>query len=205
MFSKDDYSCIAQTVTQAGAIAAIVDYTLMPKVRLEVLVDQMHRAAAFLLANATRFGASPGHLTVSGHSAGAHLATFLFDRTDGVSGVRSAFLLGGLYDLAPLQSSFLQAEIALTDGEVDRFSPLTRQHLASTRVEILTGEDETPPFHQQAQAFHERLASQGLAVRAGLVPGGNHMSAVRDLADPETSAGRALTAFITENSPGKTA
>jgi arylformamidase len=37
-FSKDDYSLVAATVTAAGAVAVIIDYALMPAVRMAVTV-----------------------------------------------------------------------------------------------------------------------------------------------------------------------
>ncbi len=196
MFSKEDYSCVAETITRSGAVAAIVDYSLMPKMRMEVLIAQVRKAKAFLLAHADRFGAAPDRLSVSGHSAGAHLATFLFNRSGTSSGITSAFLLGGLYDLEPLQTSFLRDEIALTDEEVQRFSPIRQDHDPSTRVAILTGERETVPFRTQAEAFGHVLAAQGLRVHASLATGGDHMSTVRDLAVPGTAAAGALHALI---------
>ncbi|UXN74064.1 alpha/beta hydrolase fold domain-containing protein [Devosia sp. A8/3-2] len=39
-FSKSDYSLVADTVTAAGVIAVIVDYALMPAMRMATLVDQ---------------------------------------------------------------------------------------------------------------------------------------------------------------------
>lgn len=55
MFSKEDYSCVAETITGAGAVAAIVDYSLMPTARMDALVGQVLKAKAFLLAHADRF------------------------------------------------------------------------------------------------------------------------------------------------------
>ncbi|MBB2687817.1 UNVERIFIED_ORG: arylformamidase [Rhizobium etli] len=199
MFSKEDYSCVAETITRAGAVAAIVDYSLMPGARMEVLVGQVVKAKAFLLAHADRFGATPERFSVSGHSAGAHLATFLFHRSPAPSGVVAAFLLGGLYDLKPLQTSFLRDEIALSDEEVRRFTPVRHQHDPATRVAILTGELETEPFKVQANAFRDILAVQGLAARASLITGGNHMSTVRDLSVVGTSVAAALHALIANN------
>src|SRR4051812_17582875 len=76
MFSKQDYSYIADTVTNAGAIAVIVDYALMPAQRMAVLVDQVQRAKLWVIEHIAEHGGDPTRLTVSGHSAGAHLATF---------------------------------------------------------------------------------------------------------------------------------
>ncbi|MGO7905260.1 alpha/beta hydrolase [Rhizobium leguminosarum] len=199
MFSKEDYSCVAETITGAGAVAAIVDYSLMPGARLDALVGQVLKAKAFLLAHADRFGATSKRFSVSGHSAGAHLATFLFHRSPAPSGVVAAFLLGGLYDLEPLQTSFLRDEIALSDEEVRRFTPMHHEHDPATRVAIMTGELETDPFKMQANEFREILAAQRLDVRASQVANGNHMSTVRDLAVAGTAVATALRAFIANN------
>ncbi|MGO6853085.1 alpha/beta hydrolase [Rhizobium leguminosarum] len=196
MFSKEDYSCVAETVTGAGAVAAIVDYSVMPTARMDVLVGQVLKAKSFLLAHADRFGATPRRFSVSGHSAGAHLATFLFHRSLAPSGVIAAFLLGGLYDLEPLQTSFLRDEIALSDEEVRRFTPMRQEHDPATRVAIMTGELETNPFKIQANAFRDTLAAQGLEVRASHVVDGDHMSTVRDLAVHGTPMAAVLRAFI---------
>lgn len=196
MFSKRDYSYIADTITAAGAIAVIVDYALMPAVRMDRIVDQMRRARRWVSDHIAGHGGDAGRLTVSGHSAGAHLATFLFDETETHAGVRAALLLGGLYDLKPLQSSFLKSEIAITDEEVARFSPLTRRHDPGMRVSILVGADETAPFHSQAEAFDAHLARQGLATTRHALAARNHMSSVRDLGVAGSDAARHLTAMI---------
>lgn len=196
MFSKRDYSCIADTVAAAGAIAVIVDYALMPSVRMSTLVDQVRRARNWVVANIVEYGGDPDRLTVSGHSAGAHLASFLFTRDQAPSNIRTALLLGGLYELEPLRSSFLQAEIGLTDDEVAAFTPMTHRHDPSTRVTLLVGADETPPFHVQAQSFERHLRTQGLEVSRHALIARNHMDSVRDLAKADTPAGRRLAQVV---------
>jgi len=200
MFSKRDYSYVAQTITAAGAIAVIVDYALMPSVRMAAIVDQVRRAKSWVLEHIADHGGDPARLTVSGHSAGAHLATFLFNEAETPSKVGAALLLGGLYDLRPLQASFLQAEIGITDREVADFTPLTHRHDPGTAVTIRFGADETPPFHGQAGAFAALLASQGLNVEAGSLAGRNHMDSVRDLGVPGTEAGDDLARLIERHS-----
>jgi arylformamidase len=196
MFSKGDFSYVAETVTRAGAIAAIVDYSLMPAVRMDRIVEQVRAAKRWLLMNARAHGGDPAKLTVSGHSAGAHLAAMLFTRDEAPSGVRGALLLSGVYDLAPLQSSFLAPLIGITDAEVGAFSPLTRDFEAGVDVAVLHGERETTPFHAQAAALAARLERQGCRVSPAALTGADHMSAARDLGVPESAAGRMLTALI---------
>lgn len=195
MFSRRDYSLIAETVTRAGAIAVIIDYALMPAVRMATIVDQVRHARHWVLNHISGFGGDPDRLTVSGHSAGAHLATMLFDDDASPSGIRGAMLLGGLYDLKPLQDSFLAAEIAITDEEVERFTPLTHRFDASVKVDILVGEDETPPFHEQAKAFAAHLKNQRLDASQSSCAG-NHMSSVRDLGIAGAAGAKALENII---------
>lgn len=196
MFSKRDFSFVAETVTAAEAIAVVVDYALMPGVRLADIVDQVRRARRWVAGNIGAYGGDPDRLTVSGHSAGAHLATFLFDATQAPSGIAAALLLGGIYDLAPLQRSFLQPLIGLADAEVRGFSPVDHRFDAGVEVMILHGDRETQPFHAQAAAFAGRLSAQRLAVVLQPLPGSDHMSSVRDLGVPGTLAADLLAAMI---------
>lgn len=196
MFSKRDYSYVAETITKAGAIAVIVDYALMPSVRMATIVDQVRRARRWVVDHIAEFGGDPVRLSVSGHSAGAHLATFLFNEAEAPSRIQAALLLGGLYELQPLQSSFLQSEIGITNGEVDSFTPLTHRHDRNTKVTIMVGADETPPFHDQAEKFVSSLRSQGLQASSVTLAGRNHMDSVRDLGVASSEAGKRLMEVI---------
>ncbi|MDO9415528.1 alpha/beta hydrolase [Pararhizobium sp.] len=196
MFSKRDYSYVAETVTRAGAIAVIVDYSLMPGVRMAVLVDQVRRATRWVVENISGYGGDASRLTVSGHSAGAHLATFLLHQQASASVIRAALLLGGIYDLKPLQTSFLAPEIGITDKEVMAFSPVSHSYDARCHVIVAVGADETPPFHQQATEFAISLEQQGLAVSVQTIYGANHMSSVRDLGWSGSASGTLLNTLL---------
>ena len=198
MFSKRDYSYVAQTVTRAGAIAVIIDYDLMPGVRMAAIVDQVRRAKRWVVDHIAAHGGDPERLTVSGHSAGAHLATFLFHKQEGPSGIRGALLLGGLYELKPLQASFLQAEIGITDAEVAAFSPIAHRYDRATSALVLVGAAETEPFHRQADAFASLLRSQRCPVSLIDLPRQDHMSSVRDLGLPNTETAAHLAALVAE-------
>jgi arylformamidase len=189
-WAKEDFSFIAETVTAAGAIAAIMDYGLMPTVRMATIVAQVRRATQWLAAHAAGFGGDAARLTLSGHSAGAHLGCFLLDPPSGP--IQAALLVSGVYDLAPLQSSFVQSEIGLTDDEVARYSPLECVPATDTPTTILVGENETAPFRDQAAALARHLGTEPVIV----LPTANHLSTVLDLGTPGTPAARVLTRMI---------
>lgn len=196
MFDKDDFSFIADNVTACGAIAAVMDYDLMPGVRMEKIVDQVRLAFNWLGEHAEGLGGDPKRLSVSGHSAGAHLATFTFSLENQIPPPKSALLLSGIYDLEPLQSSFLEPLIGITNEEVRKFSPLKLLHASAPRVEIAYGDLETEPFSTQAQDFSDHLGSRGSKATVTTLAGSNHMSVVQDLGNPTTVAGRLLQKAI---------
>jgi arylformamidase len=196
MFSKDDFSFIAETIVGAGAIAVIVDYARMPDVRMATIIEQVQRAKRWVCDHIGEYGGDPTQMTISGHSAGAHLCTFLFNAGGKPSGIRGALLLGGIYDLKPLQSSFLKPLIGITDEEVRLFTPINLRHDPSVTTMLLVGQAETEPFHFQAQTFASRLVDQGLPVSKHVLAGRNHMSSVRDLGLAESAAGSLLSNLI---------
>ena len=196
MFSKDDFSFIANTVTAAGAIAAIMDYDLMPQVRLNTIVAQVRKAVQWLTANSATYGGDARRFSISGHSAGAHLATFTFSKGADVPRPAAVLLLSGVYDLKPLQSSFLQSLIGIADDEVAEFSPLLLRHVPGPKVVVAYGERETDPFKNQGTDFTRHLAAQGLSVTKHTLPDTDHMTAVRDAGVPGSATGHLLADII---------
>lgn len=200
-FSKDDYAFVADAITAADAIAAVMDYTLMPGARMETLVGQVRRAAHWLAQEAAEYGGDPHALSASGHSAGAHLASFLACRAPHepeveLPPVRAVLLVSGIYDLDPITRSFLQPELQLTADEVARWSPVAATPAVGTAIELLVGEKETEPFHGLAQAFCERLRQANSPAHLTTVPGEDHMTIVRELGRPGSACARHLAATI---------
>jgi arylformamidase len=190
MFAKSDFSFIADTVTSAGAIAAVMDYSLMPKVRMETIVSQVSLALDWLVRHAASFGGDGGRVSVSGHSAGAHLCSLLLGEDRPVQPAGS-LLLSGIYELEPLRHSFLQPEIAITEEEAERFSPLRLALRPKGSLHILVGERETEPFHAQATDL-----ADGALTKVERIQDGNHMSVALDMGDPSSRVGRALAALV---------
>lgn len=193
---KEEYAFLAAPVIEAGAIAAIVEYAHMPRQRLGHLVDQVRRAAGWLVAHASEFGGDASRVSASGHSAGAHLAFYLVARGPHEPAfpdlaIRDVFLASGLYDLAPLRRSFLQEEIGLTEEEAARWSPLAAEIRPGARLRLAVGALETAPFHQQARDLAAARHSP-LVTLAGL----NHMTIVREMGRPGTEAASALQALV---------
>lgn len=195
---KENYRFVAKPVLAAGGVAAFIEYDLMPGTRLDVLVDQVRRSVLWLQHRAGDFGADPRRLTVSGHSAGAHLASYLAatgsseTKEPPLPRIQGLLFLSGIYDLSGIPNSFLRDEAQMTAAEANAWSPLTSgQHPCPRRI-VAYGGDETTPFHDQAMQFQVVLASKNEKADLLPAPGLNHMSVVLDLADPDGLIGRTL-------------
>lgn len=208
---KADYRLVAAPVLAAGGIAALVEYDLMPQQRLPVLVDQIRRAVLWLEGHAGEFGADPSRITVSGHSAGAHLASYLAatgpqeEAAPLLPDIRGLLLLSGIYDLSGIPGSFLKHEAQMTDAEAAAWSPLASTQHAGPRRIIAYGTDETAPFSAQAAELGRRLRTDigdtELIAAAGL----NHMTVVLDLADVDGVLGRRLADLVASSRPSEVA
>jgi arylformamidase len=186
---KEDYAVLADGITAAGAVAAIVEYTLMPGNRMADLVREVREAIAWIADSAADFGGDPNRLTASGHSAGGHLVTYLASRSPHerafpATPLRAAISLSGIFDLRPITTSYLQPELHLTPEEVAHWSPIEAVPSALTHYELIVGHDETPPFHQQAQDFAYVLERHGVSHERVTAARKDHMSVLRDFARP---------------------
>lgn len=202
---KEDHWLVAAPVLAAGGIAAIATYDLMPGTRLPRIVAQIRAAARHVLAVAPEIGADPARFTASGHSAGAHLASYLAahgpDETPGAASgplpaPRALLLVSGIYDLSGIPGSFLKDEAKMTPEEAAAWSPLTSDQLPGPRRILTCGAAETAPFHDQSAALAARLLGQGAAVELRREPGLNHLSVVLALADPQAPLGQRLADMV---------
>lgn len=196
--SKEAHTLVAAPVIAAGGIAALVSYDLMPETRLAEIVAQVRRAARHLVNLAPEIGADPGRFTVSGHSAGAHLASLLASQTPGDTGppdvpdLSAMLLVSGIYDLSGIPGSFLKDEAKMRDDEAKAWSPLLAQHRPGPLRIITRGERETAPFQDQAVALNALLDRNARVIELRCEHGRNHLTIVFDLGDPGAPLGRRL-------------
>lgn len=201
---KENYRFVAAPVLAAGGVAALIEYDLMPGARLEVLVDQVRRGVSWLQRHASDFGADPRRLTVSGHSAGAHLASFLAARgpreveATPLPALQGLLLLSGIYDLQGIPGSFLRDEARMTPAEAEAWSPLSATPLECPMRFIAFGADETSPFLDQAASLHTMLRGESQSARIMNVPHRNHMSVVLELGDPTSVLGKCLADMVSD-------
>jgi len=203
---RENFHFVAESVVAAGAIAVIVEYPLMPGARMAELVADVRQAAAWVGLHIAEHGGDPTRISASGHSAGAHLASYLAALAPHEHGfpatrIKALLLVSGIYDLRPITESFLQAEIGLTPEEVNEWSPFEAIQAPETPVTLVVGKAETEPFHLQAQDFAFAAEKRGAQVERITLPDHDHMTIVRDMGVPGSRMGL-LVAEAIERSLG---
>ncbi|MBT8240717.1 MAG: alpha/beta hydrolase fold domain-containing protein [Acidimicrobiia bacterium] len=164
--SKDDSSFPAEPFTQAGITYVAVGYDLCPQVSLFEIEAEIVAALQWVQ---TEFpGAS---VTLSGSSAGAHLAAFAARTVP----VDRLVLLSGIYDLRPLVETYVNDEVGLTHAEAEELSPLLWSP-PQVPAEVVWGENETNAFKRQSSLYAEHLG-----VTPHEIAGRNHFDLVHDL------------------------
>ena len=153
-----------------GAVANL-EYRLLPHVSLkEIIADAV--AGLRMLSEQTK-----SRLIVIGHSAGGHLATMAAQELK--QQIVGVLAISGLYDLKPLQWSFLKDEIGLTEDKMAGAIPLEAwQAQTAEHITVAVGEAETPEMHRQAHIFASSHGAKFLEV-----PDKHHMTVLDDLAD----------------------
>lgn len=185
---KEDFSYVAGPLVNAGAIVAVVNYTLCPEVTVEEIVRQMRRCCGFLWRNPDSHGGDPAKIHVAGHSAGGHLAAMLMatDWPAYQAGlprdlVKSGALLSGIYEIAPVMNISVQAEVRLTAEIAERNSPVLMKPATDAPMAIAVGGSESDEFRRQSRALAEAWGGHA-PIDYFEMPGLNHFTMLTDTA-----------------------
>ncbi|WP_159916017.1 alpha/beta hydrolase [Pantoea sp. 18069] len=177
MRHKNSFRFVAEGALALGINAALLGYTLAPQASLAQIVQEVRQGIAAVRAHAQMLGRS-GDVLLCGWSAGGHLAALGL----GCEGVRAGLGISGIYDLAPLQHTYLNAALQLTPAEVQTLSPL---HLPPVNKPFVTafGTAELAQLQAQSQAFARYR--EGCAGGLLAVEDADHFSILNALADSQ--------------------
>ncbi|KQW42246.1 MULTISPECIES: alpha/beta hydrolase [unclassified Roseateles] len=190
---KSDYSFLAASFTDEGALVILPNHDLCPDVSIDRIATQLTEAVAWAWRHAAEHGGDPSRIILVGHSAGGHLAAMLsccdwkrVGRDLPRRLVQGAMSVSGLHDLAPLrQVSFLQPDLRLDAGSVRRLSPCRFPPPAAPQtLYAVVGQQESEEYRRQNRLIQEAWGARAVPVCEEL-PGCNHFTVMHDLADPE--------------------
>lgn len=77
----EQFSFLARGFVPFGVALAVIDYPLIPTVRMAGIVDACRRVIAYVQRHGRAHGLDPDRMFIAGNSAGGHLVAELMDRT----------------------------------------------------------------------------------------------------------------------------
>ena len=197
--TKDDFGFVALPFVPHGAVVVVVEYALIPSVTMAELIRQCRAALAWTWRNAESFGGDRGNITVSGHSAGGHIAVMMmatdwpgFDPALPAEPIRAGCGISGVYDLEPVRLSYLNDDLRLTPESAREFSAVLLEPRVRAPLLLPVGGDEGPEFIRQSQDMATAWAAKGLDARSWIMPGHNHFLTINQYLDADSDLARAV-------------
>jgi len=186
------FSGLARGANENGVAVAIPSYDLCPDITIGGIIGQMCDAVAFLKAELKR------PFAVSGHSAGGHLTAALMARDPseayqrGTPGIRHGLAISGLFELAPLVHTSLNAALRLDAQTADAVSPARWTPPEACELTAWVGGAESGEFLRQSRDMAAGWKSPTRRTRDHVAPGENHFTVIASLADAESALTREL-------------
>lgn len=201
---KSMFSFLAEPLVEAGALVAITNYGLCPRVTIDEIVRQMRSVTAWLWRNAHEHGGNPDRIHISGHSAGGHLAAMLavtrwpeFGQELPDNLIKSATPVSGLFTLEPLVRHSVNEDLRMDVAAAKRNSPALMRACMTGPINVCVGGDESEEFRWQSKDLASRWKEDGAQVAYVEIPGSNHFTILENLSDPDFDLTRRLVAATT--------
>ena len=110
--------------------------------------------------------------------------------------LKGGISISGIFDLRPLQHSWLQPTLELTDALCAEQSPALHIPAQAAPLLVSVGGEESAAFIGQSQDYLAAWTAAGLEATYLPLPGANHYEAVYGLDDPESLLTRAVMDLI---------
>jgi acetyl esterase/lipase len=172
---RQDFAHLAEGALAMGWSVALNGYELAPEASLTRIAWQVQAALDWLSAHGAAHGIA-GPLVASGWSAGGHLAALALEHP----AVTAGLAISGIFELAPIRDTNLNAALRLTEEEVAELSPM-RRPVVHKPLAIAYGSAELPELVRQSRDFHARRSAAHAPGPLLPVPGADHFRVLEAL------------------------
>lgn len=216
----DIYSNIGRFYAERGIGVAVINYRLIPAVNWLEQIRDVAMASAWIKRHISHYGGDSRRVFLSGHSAGAQLATRVTLDPNALAPYRLApsgfcgvvAVSGAGYDLTDELSYELGAERKYYEERFGSNDPTQNWktlasplHFASKKAPpflILHAKGESKVLRRQSQLLHDKLLKVGAKSRLAIVPIRNHERMALVLSRDDQVAGPEILDFIRSSKCG---
>ncbi|MGQ3674924.1 alpha/beta hydrolase [Xanthobacter sp. TB0139] len=188
--SREVFAHYAEGLMTHGWSVAMAGYRLAPGARLSESVSDIGKALDFLASVGAEHGIA-GPLVIAGWSAGAQLAVMHLHHP----AVMAGLAISGVYELAPIRDTFLNAALDLSSTEIASLSPLRLRQSHSPLI-VAYGTAEVPALVHDSRALSARRVEAGAPGALLPIPGADHFSILEQLRQPEGLLTRAVLDLV---------
>jgi acetyl esterase/lipase len=209
MGERDFYDFFGRSMAAKGFIVVIPDYRLTPQVRFPAFVEDGAAAIAWTYTNIAKYGGDPKRISLSGHSAGAHIAAMVtLDKQwlakagvpDGT--IRAFAGLAGPYDFLPFTTDASKAAFG-HEPDPRITQPITYARKDAPPMLLLTGSADDTVKPRNSIALAKAETALGGAALAKEYPGIDHSEIIQSFARPfrdKAPVRDDITVFLKANS-----
>jgi acetyl esterase/lipase len=176
--SRENFSHLAEGALDRGWSVAMNGYTLAPGATLTRIAWQIHAALDWLSQHGPQHGIA-GPIVASGWSAGGHLTALALEHP----AVTAGLAISGIFELAPIHDTYLNAALHLTPAEIAELSPM-RRPVVQKPLAIAYGSAELPELVRQSRDFHALRCAAHAPGPLVPIPGADHFRVLEALRQP---------------------
>jgi len=190
---KSSYSFVAEPFIKHNYSVFVINYRLIPEVNMASLVQDIIEAVNWIKTEAQVYNGNVDTITLSGHSAGGHLALMVYLLNSALrSHIKAICSISGLFNLKPIQESYLNETLQFDPDTVSTYSPI-HQDLSLIHCPFLlsVGLGETELFIEQSLNLYRKNQENKLISYLG-IDDLNHYQIIHELGKEES----VLTQFI---------
>ncbi len=188
--ARDHYGFVAKAYAAKGFVVVMPDYRKVPQVRFPSFVEDGAEAVKWTRDHIAEYGGDPARITLSGHSAGAHIAMMLTLDQHYLSAlgvdpkiIRATVGLSGPYDFLPLDS---QRSINAMSRwpRLEETQPIHFARADAPPIMVVTSTEDDTVKPRNAILLSEKLHSLGAFVDFRVYPGLTHENVAMALSKP---------------------
>lgn len=196
--NRTNYAFAGRGIAQAGFVAVVVDYRKAPDHRFPAFVQDVASAVLWARANIAAHGGDPDRITISGHSAGAHIAAMValdgqwLTKAGGKpEDVKALVGIAGPYDFLPFTTEAAKDAFKGTTY-LEITQPISFARPDAPPALLLTGDADEKVKPRNSHALAAALVQQGARATVKLYPGLDHSDTAMALSKLFRSKGSVL-------------